>query len=133
MQVTTRPDTASFTAYMVLGDTCFALDTETAGIRLKTTITERRDPAGKPTGYNVRSTAITKPQEVQAPVNKTTHIIEAGEELARTGISATEETTTKTSNKQVKRFNLNGAVAAIGCVGVVAFLYFLFIHFKRKK
>ncbi|MBC9913196.1 hypothetical protein [Chitinophaga varians] len=131
--VSTRPDSAAVSGYMPADDTVGFSQTVTAGaITMKTMVTPRR-VHGRTTGYDITSKATKAPEVITAPVSRQTTVVETGKEQEHKAVQDKTTVTATTTNKTAFRFNMAGAVAVIGSIAVVVFLYLIYKYFKKPK
>ncbi|TWF38863.1 hypothetical protein FHW36_10686 [Chitinophaga polysaccharea] len=101
-QLNVPGDSITATGYVPAGD-AGAAESESDGMTITTTTTPIKDSTGKTIGNKISTRATVKPRTVSAPINKTTHIIEAGKTEERKDIATTVQVQDKSTAKRVWR------------------------------
>lgn len=122
--VITKADSISSSGTLSASDTTtYTQESETGGMKLKTTI-KPKVKNGKIDGYDINSQAISKPKEIDVPIDKTTNIKETGKEKEKIGITDKSITKVSTKDKETSGWGIWQTVGIVLALIVVALIMF---------
>lgn len=128
-QVSVPADSLSAIGYVPVGDTG-TIVSESDGMEVATTSIPVKDSAGKTIGNTIHTKAKTNPKTVVAPVDKTTHIKEAGNSNEHKDITTTVKQKSKTTLKTSWRPSA-GVQIVISLAVIVGLLFVVYKFIKR--
>lgn len=119
-----KADSISTSGSLSASDTTtYTQESETGGMKLKTTI-KPKVKNGKIDGYDINSQAISKPKEIDVPIDKTTNIKETGQEKEKIGITDKSFTKVSIKDKETSGWGIWHTVGIVFALIVVALIMF---------